>query len=76
MRSNVISTCYVIEDLDLGAEPVIYLDRPVVGSEFAVKLHMYPNVFEAKAFIQKSIGTGVYISVERLPADRIHLEAM
>lgn len=73
--NNVIGICYVIEDLDLGAEPVIYLDRPVVG-DFAVKLHMYPNVFAAKAFIQRSISTAVYISVERLPKDRIHLEAM
>jgi hypothetical protein len=63
--TNVIGICYVLQDLEYGAEPIIYLDRPVEYEPRFYKLCMFHTVFEAKAFIQNGIGGGVEITIER-----------
>lgn len=60
---NVISHCWVIEDVDHGVQPIIFLQSPNVDSIYQ-KQHLFFNVFEAKKFIVNDLDYAgkVYVS--------------
>lgn len=64
-KSNVISKCFVIAFVDaafVSIEPTIYLEHPGYLSA-SDELHEFPNVFEAKKFIQQHVQPGTRVSV-------------
>ncbi len=69
-NSNVISTCYVIQDPLTGPMTTVYLYKPdlsVEAAEYAEVYHVleFSNVFTARAYIRQQVPNWIIIDISK-----------